>query len=312
MRGQLIVNPSSGANRGPGLLPLIADRFRPLVGDLHVTVTAGEDDVIAAATRAVDERADLLLVAGGDGTVNVALRALAARDGAFDRLTLGVIPAGTGNDLAKALDLGEVAEDAIDVLVRMQAIDADLGVLNDRPFINISAGGFVADVSAILTEELKDATGKLAYVIGGARALFGREPFSAEVRVDGVAPFPGSIELQMFAICNARFIGGGYPIAPAALIDDGLLDVFLVKRTPTLEFVALLQKIAAGQHAQDDRLLHFRVASLDVTFDREVNVNTDGEVLEAARCHYRVRHRAVRFLCGPSPHAAAAPRPWGP
>jgi diacylglycerol kinase (ATP) len=309
---RLIVNPSSGANRGPELLPLITDRFRPLAADLDVTVTASEDDITQAAVRATAERTDLLLIAGGDGTVNVALRALAAIDGAFDRLTLGVIPAGTGNDLAKALDLGEAPEAAIDILLQRQVIDVDLGVLNDRAFINVSAGGFVADVSAILTEELKDATGKLAYVIGGARALFGREPFSAEVRIGGVPPFPGSIELQMFAICYARLIGGGYPIAPDALIDDGLLDVFLVKRTPTLEFIALLQKVAAGQHVGDDRILHFRADELEVTFDRVVNVNTDGEVLEASRCQYHVRPRAVRFLCGPRPHAAAPPRPAPP
>jgi diacylglycerol kinase (ATP) len=312
VRGRLVVNPISGANRGPDLLPLIIERFRPLVRDLDVTITASADDIASAAIRAVEGRADLLLIVGGDGTVNVALRALAAIDGAFDRLTLGVIPAGTGNDLAKALDTGEEAEAAIDILLRLQTVDVDLGELNDRAFINVSAGGFVADVSAILTEELKDATGKLAYVIGGARALFGREPFSAEVRIDRVPPFPGAIELQMFAICNARFIGGGYPIAPAALIDDGLLDVYLVKRTPTLEFVALLQKVAAGQHAEDDRILHFRAAQLDIAFDRVINVNTDGEVLEASHCRYRVRRRAVHFLCGPQPHAAAAPRPMRP
>jgi diacylglycerol kinase (ATP) len=308
VRGGLIVNPRSGTDRAPELLPLITERLRALVTDLDITVTTGEGDIARAATRAVEDGCGLLFIAGGDGTVNVAVGAVAAVDGALGRTAFGIIPAGTGNDFPKALDLGEVAETALDRLLDARVIDVDLGVLNDRPFVNISAGGFVADVSAILTEPLKDATGKLAFIIGGARALLGREPFSANIAVAGAQPWSGLLELQMFAICNARFIGGGYPIAPAALIDDGQLDVFLVKRTTTIEFVGLLQKIAAGEHAQDDRILHFRAPALELIFDRVVNVNLDGEVFQADRCGYHVRHRAARFLCGPRPHAAAPPR----
>jgi diacylglycerol kinase (ATP) len=193
-------------------------------------------------------------------------------------------------------------------LLEANVIEVDLGNLNGRAFVNVSAGGFIADVSATLTEELKDATGKLAYVIGGARVFFGREPFSTSLRIAGQEPGP-PLDLQMFAICNARFIGGGYPIAPAAVLDDGLLDVFLVKRRPLLEFVALLQKIAVGEHAGDDRIVHFRAADFDLTFDRELHVNVDGEVLHARRCEYRVSPRAARFLCGAETQASGHPRP---
>lgn len=313
MRARLIANPSSGSDRAPALLPAVNARLRTMVRDLDITITVDEDDVERAAARAVDEGCQLLFVAGGDGTINAAVRSVAALD-ALDRLTFGVIPAGTGNDFAKALDLGEDPDAAVERLLEGRVIHADLGMLNDRPFFNISAGGFVADVSAESSEELKDVTGKLAYIIAGARALLGREPFATDVRVangpgagDGL--FDGSLDLQMFAVCNARFIGGGYPIAPEASIDDGLLDVFLVRRTPMLEFVALLQKIAAGAHVDDPRVVRFRARSLELEFDRTVHVNTDGEVLAADRCVYRVQPRAARFLCGPRPHAGGSPQP---
>jgi diacylglycerol kinase (ATP) len=307
VRARLIVNPRSGTDRAPALLPLITERLRTLVSDVEITLTTGEADIADAAARAVDAGCELLFIAGGDGTINIAIRSVAAIDGALKPITFGIIPVGTGNDFAKALDLGEAAEAALDVLLDTQVIDVDLGILNDRPFVNISAGGFIADVSATLTEPLKDATGKLSYLIGGARALLGREPFSAELRVAG-AQRSALVELQMFAVCNARFIGGGYPMAPEALIDDGQLDAFLVKRTATIEFLGLLQKIAAGEHPQDERIVHVRAAALELIFDRVVNVNMDGEVLQASRCRYHVRHRAARFLCGPHPHAAALPR----
>jgi diacylglycerol kinase (ATP) len=308
VRARLIANPTAGADRAAPLLPVINERLRELVPDLDITVTTGEDDVLRAATRAAAERCELLFVAGGDGTLNAAVRAVALAPGGLDCITFGVIPAGTGNDFAKALGLGEDPEAALEVLVQGRVVNVDLGVLNGRTFFNTSAGGFIADVSASLTEELKDAAGKLAYIIGGARALAGRDPFRTTLRIEGRQPGP-PLDLTMFAVCNARFIGGGYPIAPDAIIDDGLLDVFLVKGVPLLEFVGLLQKVAAGEHPHDERVMHFRAGELDLEFDRTVNVNTDGEVLEARRCEYRVRHRAARFLCGETTQAGASPRP---
>ena len=210
-------------------------------------------------------------------------------------IPIGIIPLGTGNDFAKALGLGDDPDGALETLLAARVVDVDVGTVNGRPFVNTSAGGFVADVTEVVTEGLKDVTGKLAYLIGGARALLGSEPFAARLTLPGGAGrghgWAGDVELQMFAICNARFIGGGYPIAPAALIDDGLLDVFLVKRMPLLEFVRVLQTIAAGEHQDDERVLHFRASAFDLEFDRVVRVNTDGELLQAASCHYRVRPR---------------------
>jgi diacylglycerol kinase (ATP) len=308
VRARLIANPSAGADRAPALLPTINERLRSIVGDLDITLTTREEDILAAARRAAGGECDLLFVAGGDGTLNAAVRAVSLVPGGLERLTFGVIPTGTGNDFAKALGLGEDPETALDALVQANVIDVDLGQLNGRPFFNTSAGGFIAEVSATMSEELKDVAGKLAYVIGGARVLFAHDPFPVEFRADGRDPGP-AVELQMFVVCNARFIGGGYPIAPGAIIDDGLLDVFMVKRTPMLEFVALLQKVAAGDHVEDERILHFRASELDLVFGRDLRVNTDGEVLQATHCEYRVRHRAARFLCGRETQASASPRP---
>jgi diacylglycerol kinase (ATP) len=315
MRARLIVNPQSGADRALTLLPLINERLRTLVDDLDVTITTGAEDAARAAARAVEERDDALYVAGGDGTLNMALRGVLAAGPCT--MPIGIIPLGTGNDFAKALGMGEEPVAAVETLLDRRAIDVDIGTVNDRPFVNTSAGGFVADVTAVLTEGLKDVTGKLAYLIGGARVLWGSEPFSARLTLPdlgrgidraGVEAWAGEVELQMFAVCNARFIGGGYPIAPSALIDDGLLDVFLVKRMPLLEFIRVLQAIAAGEHLHDERVQHFRAAAFDLEFDRVVRVNTDGELLQADACHYRVRPRFLRFFCGAEPFATSAPR----
>jgi diacylglycerol kinase (ATP) len=308
MRARLIVNPASGMDRAPALLPHINRRLSTLARDLDITITTEADDATRAAVRAVQEGVDGLYVAGGDGTVNAVMRGLLSAPGDA-RPPVGVIPCGTGNDFAKALGLGEDPEAAIETLLDMRVLDVDIGLMNGRPFVNTSAGGFVADVSEAVTETLKDRAGKLAYLIGGARVLLASEPFSVRVRSAAggdAAHWPDDEELQMFAVCNAPMIGGGYLIAPDALIDDGELDVLLVPRMPMLEFVAALQQIASGSGASDARVRRFRASAFELRFSRVVRVNVDGELLEADRCVYEVQRRAARFFCGPSPHASRA------
>jgi diacylglycerol kinase (ATP) len=312
MRARLIANPKSGTDRAAGLLPLINDKLRTIVDDLDITITTSALDTERAAVRALEEDCDALYVAGGDGTLNSALRGLVTRDTSTRRMPVGVIPLGTGNDFAKALGLGDQPAAALDALLERRVIDVDVGMLDEHPFVNTSAGGFIADVSDSVTEGLKDVTGKLAYLIGGARALLGSEPFSARiVPRDGNRPLTGAwastLELQMFAVCNARFIGGGYAVAPDALIDDGLLDVLVVRRMSMLDFIAVLQRIASGAACDHADVLHFRSSSFDLEFDRTVRVNTDGELLEADACRYHVRHAGARFFCGATPHSTSPP-----
>ena len=310
MRARLIVNPSAGTDLAPQLLPRVNARLRTIATDLDITMTTDVADVGRAAARALEEQCDALYVAGGDGTVNAALGPI-LRAG-VPSMPIGVIPFGTGNDFSKALGLGEDPQAAVEMLLERRAVAADIGMLNDRLFVNTSAGGFIADVSAALTEGLKDAAGKLAFVIGGARALFGTEPFSATI-----SAAPGSsgdlvpstaIDIQMFAVCNSRYIGGGYVLAPEAVIDDGLVDVLVVPRMPTLEFIGVLQRIAAGSDPGHSSVLRFRSSSFDFEFSRRTRVNTDGELLEVDSCRYRVRPAAATFFCGPEPLTNAKPR----
>jgi len=104
--------------------------------------------------------------------------------------------------------------------------------------------------------------------------------------------------LQMFAVCNARLMGGGRIIASHTAIDDGWLDICLVETMPTLEFVGLLNRVSTGDHLEDERVTYFRARELDLRFDHAIKVNTDGEVLVMDRCDYRVRPRTARFLIG--------------
>jgi diacylglycerol kinase (ATP) len=292
MKTKLIVNPASGHETALGHLPAINARLRE-AGDVDIVLTIGEGDAVEAGRRAAMEGCDRVFVAGGDGTLNEVLNGLAQVNGALSAITLAVVPLGTGNDFATAIGVPDSPEDAVDALLGGTVASVDVGRVNDRSFLNISAGGFIADVSDAVNPQLKTVLGKLAYLVGGAQVLLDFEPVGARVASAGTVT---KASLLAFAVCNSRLIGGGRLIAPHAIVDDGWLDVCLIHAMPALDFVALLRRVSSGDHVDDDRVTYFRTQALELVFDRVIRINTDGQVLEAHQCRYDVLARAARVL----------------
>ena len=302
VKSKLIVNPVAGTDAAPDHLETMNRRLRGGIGRLDIVITVSEGDASDAAAQAVEDGYDHLFVAGGDGTLNEALNGVARVDGGFETVTFGVIPLGTGNDFATALGLPEDVDAAIDLLLEGHASRVDVGRVNDRYFVNVSAGGFLAEVSDAVNPRLKTVAGKLAYLIGGAQVLLDFEPVHARLHTpDGDDQ---AMDLYAFAVCNSRLVGGGRLIAPDAVIDDGQLDVCLIQGMPTLDFVALLRRVSEGDHVDDDRVRYFRTRELELIFDAPIKVNSDGQVLEAERCRYEIMPRAARFLTSHNPEVA--------
>jgi len=303
-RARVILNPSSGRERGPEHVELLTTRLKHRYDDVTIVVTSGDGDAERAATIAVADGCDALFVAGGDGTLNETMNGLVTAGGLAE-VVVGIIPFGTGNDFAAALGIPLEAEPALEILLQGRERAVDLGEVNGRVFVNTSGGGFIAEVSAAVTPHLKTIAGRLAYLIGGAQVLFEFEPVGASVTLSP-GPVQVSRSLYAFAVCNSRLIAGGRLIAPEALIDDGLLDVCLIEAMSAIEFVALARKVADGEHVKDPRVLYFQAQSARIELDRAVHVNTDGEVFEDTQCDYRVLPRAARFLVGDAPFIGQA------
>ena len=312
MKSKLIVNPIAGADAGANLLEVMNERLRAHTGSLDIVITVSEHDATDAARQAVEDGYEQLFVAGGDGTLNEALNGVAGVEGGLDAVSFGLIPLGTGNDFATALGFPEDVEAAIASLFAGEPFRVDVGRVNERFFVNVSAGGFIADVSDAVNPRLKTLTGKLAYLIGGAQVLLDYTPVRARVSrwqggttagvSSGSPSLPedlrSGVDVHAFAVCNSRLVGGGRLIAPDALVDDGELDVCLIRAMPTVEFVGLLKSVARGDHLDDERVSYFRARELELTFDRPIRINTDGQVLETDRCVYGVLPGAARFLGG--------------
>jgi diacylglycerol kinase (ATP) len=294
MRIKLIVNPASGGETALDHLTAINTRLRA-VGDVDIVLTTGDGDGVEAGRRAAIEGYERLFVAGGDGTLNEVLNGIAQVEGALGRVVLGVVPLGTGNDFATAIGVPDVPEAAVEALLAGPEMAVDVGRVNDRCFLNVSAGGFIADVSDAVRPQLKTVLGKLAYLVGGAQVLLDYAPLDVRVS-QGTSGITDEMSLLAFAVCNSKLIGGGRLIAPHAIVDDGWLDVCLIHAMPTLDFVALLRRVSSGEHIEDERVTYFRTQALDLAFAREIRINTDGQVLAADRCRYEVLPGAARVL----------------
>jgi diacylglycerol kinase (ATP) len=294
VKSRLIVNPVSGTDSGPSFLTSINQRLRDHVGAMDIVMTVAEGDGARAAEAAVRDDYDHLFVAGGDGTLNEVVNGVGAVAGGFEQVTFGVIPLGTGNDFATALGIPADVEGALAVATGGKRVSVDVGRLNDRYFINVSAGGFIAEVSDAVDPRLKTIAGKLAYIIGGAQTLFSHTPVGAHVRTS--AGRDDHLPLTIFAVCNSRLIGGGRLIAPDALINDGLFDVCLIEEMPMVEFLTLLTRVSNGEHVGDERVEYFRTPDLEMTFASPTKVNTDGEVLEVTTCRYELLPATLQVI----------------
>lgn len=301
MKAKLIANPVAGKDGAPDALVAINERLRPVMGELDIVLTVAPGDAARAGAEAAREGCDHVFVAGGDGTLNEVLNGVASVPSALSRVTFGLLPLGTGNDFARALGVPDDAQGAMEILAEGRVAEVDLGSVAGRFFVNVSAGGFVAEVSDAVDPALKSVAGRLAYVVGGAGALLEHEPVELTVRAEGRAP--ESALVSLFAVCNSRLVGGGRLIAPYALVDDGLLDVCLVAEMKTLEMVGLLRKVARGEHVEDERVTYFQTPEVELRSPRPFKVNTDGEVLVSDVCRYTVLPRAARFFAGEMPFA---------
>lgn len=300
MKTRLIANPTSGGERALDLLQRLNDRLRPALDHLDIVLTTGDGDAARAARQAAGDGYAQVLAAGGDGTLNEVINGIAAAaaddpgQDAWTRLRVGLIPLGTGNDFAGTLGLPDDPEAAAEVVLRGETRQIDLGVMNDRRFINASAGGFIAETSANVDSRLKSIAGAFAYVLGGVRTLIEWEPVQTTVTLDDDAPF--TLDMQMFVVANGQTIGGGNRVAPDARLDDGRMDVCLVHAMPNVAFVPLLGRIAAGEHVGDDGVVMRQAKRARFAFSRPIKVNVDGQVLDAADATYEVEPGRVRFI----------------
>ncbi|MEO5720146.1 MAG: diacylglycerol kinase family protein [Chthoniobacterales bacterium] len=263
----------------------------------EIVFTEGSGDATRVAREAVAKGCEVVIAAGGDGTLNEVLNGIAE---SVDRVQVGLIPLGTGNDFAKMLDLPKTVEECIEVLRAGHVRPTDLvRVTADavRYFVNVSAGGFSGTVNEKLTPEIKQSWGPLAYLRSAAEALPELRAYCTEITLDETTTL--ALDLYNVVIANGRFVAGGTLIAPEASIDDGLLDIILVPKNPATDLALVAAQIAVGKHLKSDGVVFRRAAKVAVKSDPGMWFNVDGELIGNEPAVFEVMPLALQFLAGP-------------
>lgn len=252
----LLTNPTAGKGRGLRARDAALERLRS--GGLRVRLVQGRDgdEALELAHRVVDEGTDGLVVCGGDGLVNLALQALAGSG-----LPLGIVPSGTGNDVARFLDIPRrdpVA--AADRVLAGRTRTIDLARAGGRYFAAVMAAGF----DAVVNERANRMTwprGQMRYNLATLAELRTFRPLTYTLDLDGRTL---RLDATLVAVGNGPSFGGGLRIAEGAVLDDGLLDVVVIKPVTRVELVRTYPKLFKGTHTAHPQYEHHRVRRVTV------------------------------------------------
>ncbi len=261
--------------------------------DVTARVTFEGGDAERFAAEAASEGIDLLLVAGGDGTLYETVNGLLDRSSAGDPPRLGIVPLGTANDLANGLFYPTPVDEAVRYAVDSAFRPVDVARVNDRHFINVSTGGFGAEATDEAPERAKRTIGILAYLAQGVRKFASFDPLAARFTSGDEVIYDG--EFLLFGVGNGRRTGGGNWITPEADMADGLLDLCIVLPMSRADFLRLAPDLRAGNHVDNENVIYRQLARIAIEGGEEMRVNADGEPVDARKLLYTVRPAALQL-----------------
>ncbi len=252
-RARVIYNPTSGREALKQNMIDILNVFEEAGYETSAYATTPEENSAKnEATRAAKAGFDLIVAAGGDGTINEVVNGIAFLD---YRPKMAIIPAGTTNDFARALHIPrENPVDAAKIVLKNQTFNMDIGKAGNKYFMNIAGGGLLTELTYDVPSNLKTIFGYLAYLVKGAELLPRIKPIDMNLEYDD-GKFEGKASMFLLAMTNS--IGGLERIVPDASLDDGNFTMIIVKTSNIIEILQLLAKVlSGGRHINDSRIIY--------------------------------------------------------
>jgi len=282
----IVANPTAGSGEAPELV----ERLRALHAGARVVLSEGPEGVRGVVAGLDLDTAHTLVVLGGDGTVHQAVSGLF--DAHLSSLpTLGLVPCGSGNALATALDI-RGADDAIKAITGEAKREIDVARLESDEgachAINVIGWGLSARVTLRASEDR--GAGKMPYTKTAVRELLSGDIDPVAISLNGSAVSQDSLGMA----CLTPHAGGGMPVAPDALLDDGALDLVRVSPTGRLRLLALFARLLFGKHLSARGVSHQLHNELQVEFESVQPVVVDGEMIETKRLCVEILPRALR------------------
>ncbi|MFQ6012990.1 MAG: diacylglycerol/lipid kinase family protein [Thermoplasmata archaeon] len=284
---RLVVNPMAAGGRVARDWPEVEPRLRDVVSDLEVVFTTGPGSAATLVGDAVRMGGEDIGIVGGDGSVNEALNGLIREDALVDPgVRLTILPVGSGTDYARTLGLPRGLAHAPSILAsptfrpvdvgRCESVDLQ-GIPRTRYFANILEAGSGGEVVARVNRSAKPFGGQMAFLTAILATLLTYRNKLIRVEVDDVAFAEGRMNGAIVA--NGRYFGSGLQPAPAARLDDGLLDVVIFGDVSLGEALGSMGKLRRGEHLDHPKVSYTRGRSVRATSEETVLVEMDGELV---------------------------------
>ncbi|GAC1439109.1 MAG: diacylglycerol kinase family lipid kinase [Thermoanaerobaculia bacterium] len=265
---KLVYNPAAGRGKARRRVDDVVHYLRSRGADVDVHASVDPGDLTRAAAEGSAGEYDRVVICGGDGTIHHAVRDFDLAHG-----VLGIVPLGSGDDFARVLGIPRHTRQACDVILEGRTRDVDVALANGTRYLGVAGLGFDSEVAAY-AQNVRLLRGSLVYLYSIFRVLPRFTPHSVRFSVDGA----WRDEDIMFAVVgNTRQYGGGIRIAPAAQIDDGLLDLCVVHRTSRFQLLKTLPLAYTGNHVRSKFVETGRGREFRFTSERPLDVYADGE-----------------------------------
>ncbi|WP_145690458.1 lipid kinase [Azospirillum brasilense] len=287
-RALLIVN--GKARQGQRALDDIREEAAK-AGVTLIRAECREREDIAGAIRDHADSVDMVVIGGGDGTLNAAAPALADTG-----LPLAILPMGTANDLARTLGIPLDVREAAKLAVSGPVRRIDLGEVNGVAFFNVASIGLSVELARELTREMKRRWGVFGYAVAAFRVARRMAPFRAEIRINGERHRVKSVQI---GVGNGRHYGGGMTVQENAAPDDGQLDVYSIDLRGWWEWPLLYPDFRRGRHGHWKNVHAWYGQEVEITTRHRRPVNTDGDITTHTPARFRVRPGAVAVIAPP-------------
>ncbi|MCA1318672.1 YegS/Rv2252/BmrU family lipid kinase [Bacillus tianshenii] len=289
----LILNPNAGKRKMVDSIDAIKEKLQEGFEEVEVMVTKEKGDG-AKLVSDLEGKVDLIIGAGGDGTIYELINAICSLK---DRPAFAIIPGGTCNDFSRTIGMKQNPLLAVEQILEKRMEQVDVGKCDKQYFLNFWGIGLISKVSDNMDTQNKQLLGKLSYYISAGQTIMESEPFQLKVKSD-TTDYDGPA--MMFLIGNGSYVGGFQSFFPESHVQDGVLDVLIVKQTSLTHLWTWMQsKIQQQFPAEaDESLIYFQAREIEIEATPKQEIDCDGECNFSTPSKIKILPKHLKVLVG--------------
>ena len=286
-----IINPIAGGGKANSLISQIKESMDKHNRKYDIILTSKPKEAIEISKENVDKY-EIIVAVGGDGTINEVAKGIISTG----RGTLGIIPGGTGNDMAKSLGISMDPQKSLEILNRGFKKEIDIGTVNNSSFFNIASVGLDAEVIENHNKFKSRIRGGKVYILSVIYTLFNFKDKDLEIEIDGKIL---NEKIMLLAVGNGKYYGGGMKIIPTAKINDGFLHICIVSGISKIKTMILFPTIFKGNHIKYEKYVRiYKAKKIKIKSKTKISINVDGEVFpQEKEIEFKLNSQKLQVIC---------------